>query len=100
MLSIKRKFMLDIRHLGIELFLLFDRVKTCIIKSFLLRMLMTLKKTWKGIRNIINIRNSNKGQPTSMLIGKELKSLMASILSFPLLQEPPIKDLLCRRRLY
>ena len=37
-------------------------------------MLMTLKKTWKGIRNIINIRNSNKGQPTSMLIGKEVST--------------------------
>ena len=33
-----------------------------------------IKKTWKGIRNIINIRNSNKGQPTSMLIGKELST--------------------------
>ena len=39
----------------------FNRVKKIMIKSFLLRMLMTLKKTWKGIRNIINIRNSNKG---------------------------------------
>ena len=33
-----------------------------------------IKNTWKGIRNIINIRNSNKGQPTSMLIGKELST--------------------------
>ena len=28
----------------------------------------------EGIRNIINIRNSNKGQPTSMLIGKEVST--------------------------
>ena len=33
-----------------------------------------IKKTWKGIRNIINIRNSNKGQTTSMLIGIELST--------------------------
>ena len=37
-------------------------------------MLMIIKKTWKCIRNIINIRNSNKGQPTSTLIGKELST--------------------------
>ena len=31
---IKRKFMLDIRHLGIKLFLLFDRVKNVLSKVF------------------------------------------------------------------
>ena len=38
-----------------------------------------IKKTWKGIRNIINIRNSNKGQPTSMLIEKELSTVPTKI---------------------
>ena len=31
-----------------------------------------IRKTWSGIRNIINIRLSTKGQPTSMLFGDEL----------------------------
>ena len=33
-----------------------------------------IRKTWKGIKNIINIRELNKGQPTSMLIGKDLST--------------------------
>ena len=33
-----------------------------------------IRETWKGIRNIINIRNVNKGQPTSMLIGKDIST--------------------------
>ena len=31
-----------------------------------------IRKTWTGIKNIINIRTLTKGQPTSMLIDKEL----------------------------
>ena len=31
-----------------------------------------ISKTWSGIKNVINIRNFNKGQPTSILIDWEL----------------------------
>ena len=33
-----------------------------------------IKKTWTGIKNIINIKASNKGQPTSILINDELET--------------------------
>ena len=33
-----------------------------------------IKKTWSGIKGIINIRNVNKNQPSSMLIDKSLKT--------------------------
>ena len=33
-----------------------------------------IKKTWTGIKNIINIRNASKNQPSSMLIDKSLKT--------------------------
>ena len=33
-----------------------------------------IKKTWNGIKGIINIRNVNKNQPSSMLINKSLKT--------------------------
>ena len=33
-----------------------------------------IRKTWKGIKNIINIRDANKGQPTSMFIGKDIST--------------------------
>ena len=31
-----------------------------------------IRKTWSGIKNIINIRSTTKGQPTSMLIDNEV----------------------------
>ena len=31
-----------------------------------------IRKTWSGIKNVINIRNFNKGQPTSILIDGEI----------------------------
>ena len=31
-------------------------------------------KTWRGIKSVINIRNSNEGQPTSMFIDKEIST--------------------------
>ena len=33
-----------------------------------------IRKTWSGIKNIINIRSSTKGQPSSMLIDNELET--------------------------
>jgi hypothetical protein len=33
-----------------------------------------IRKTWSGIKNIINIHNSNKGQPTSMFINGEISN--------------------------
>ena len=33
-----------------------------------------IKKTWTGIKNIINIRNASKNQPSSMLIDKTMKT--------------------------
>ena len=33
-----------------------------------------IRKTWTGIKNIINIRNANKNQPSSMLINKSIKT--------------------------
>ena len=33
-----------------------------------------IRKTWKGIKSIINIHNITKGQPSSMIINKELQS--------------------------
>jgi hypothetical protein len=33
-----------------------------------------IKKTWTGIKGIINIRNANKNQPSSMLINKSIKT--------------------------
>ena len=33
-----------------------------------------IRKTWKGIKNIINVRSSTLGQPTSMKIGKEIST--------------------------
>ena len=33
-----------------------------------------IRKTWKGIKNIINIRNITHGQPSSMRIGKEIST--------------------------
>ena len=40
--------MLDIRHLGIKLFLLFDRLKKCIIKSFFTTNANDIKKHGKA----------------------------------------------------
>ena len=31
-----------------------------------------IRKTWSGIKNVINMRNFNKGQPTSILIDGEI----------------------------
>ena len=31
-----------------------------------------IRKTWSGIKNVINIRNFNKGQPASILIDGEI----------------------------
>ena len=36
--------------------------------------LNNIKKTWTGIKSIINIRTVSKNQPSSMLIDKSLKS--------------------------
>ena len=33
-----------------------------------------IRKTWTGIKNIINIRTSNKGQPTSILLNDEIET--------------------------
>ncbi|MEO2220739.1 MAG: reverse transcriptase family protein, partial [Nitrosopumilus sp.] len=33
-----------------------------------------IRKTWKGIKNIINIRNTTHGQPISMRIGNEIST--------------------------
>ena len=33
-----------------------------------------IKKTWTGIKNIINIRSSSKGQPTSILLDNEIET--------------------------
>ena len=33
-----------------------------------------IRKTWTGIKNIINIRNANKNQPSSMLINNSIKT--------------------------
>ena len=38
-----------------------------------------IRKTWNGIKSIINIHNNKKGQPYSMLIDKELNSNPTSI---------------------
>ena len=33
-----------------------------------------IRKTWSGIKNVINIRNSSKGQPSSILIDGEISN--------------------------
>ena len=33
-----------------------------------------IRKTWSGIKNVINIRNFNKGQPTPILIDGEISN--------------------------
>ena len=33
-----------------------------------------IRKTWNGIKNIINIRSSTKGQPSSILIDDQLET--------------------------
>ena len=38
-----------------------------------------IRKTWKGIKSIININSMNKGQPSSMIIDKEINSNPMSI---------------------
>ena len=35
---------------------------------------MNIKKTWSGIKNIINIKSMTSGQPTSIMIDKSLKT--------------------------
>ena len=56
-----------------------------------------IRKTWRGIKSILNIRNSNQGQPTSTFIDKEISTDPPKItqgfkLSFQVSQK------ICRKR--
>ena len=48
-------------------------------RNFFVENSKDIRKTWKGIKSIININNMNKGQPCSMLIDKEINSNPLSI---------------------
>ena len=48
--------------------------KKTYFKNFLIENANNVKNIWKGIKSIINIKTSLKGQPTSLLIKKELIS--------------------------
>ena len=44
------------------------------LQNFFAENAKDIRKTWSGIKNIINIRSSTKGQPTSILINNELET--------------------------
>ena len=54
-----------------------SRIRTCKkehYQNYFAENFKDIRKTWKGIKSIINIHNITKGQPSSMIIDKELQT--------------------------
>ena len=75
----KEKIHTDYRHLRNKIVALTKASKKLHYQKYFQENSKNIKKTWAGIKQIINIRQCNKSQPSAILIDNEINSDPESI---------------------
>ena len=70
--DIKENLHMEYKQVRNKIVAIIRKSKKHYFQNYFLENAKNIKKTWNGIKNVINIKSINQGQPISMFIDKEL----------------------------